>query len=130
MRVLFVDDDAMNRRVVRDMLSVAGITLDEAADGAAGLEMVDREEFGVILMDLRMPGMDGMEATRRIRARDDHKANWPIIIVTADTSMDIRAKCMAQGADEVLMKPVAMQPLLKTMAAMVAARAKQRTKTA
>jgi CheY-like chemotaxis protein len=130
MRVLFVDDDAMNRRVVRDMLGIAGVALDEAADGQAGLDMVESNEFSLILMDLRMPGMDGMEATRRIRARTDHKAEWPIVVLTADTSADIRERCMSQGADEVMMKPVAMQPLFKMMALIIAARAKQRAKSA
>jgi len=130
MRVLFVDDDAMNRRVVRDMLGIAGVALDEAADGQAGLDMVESNEFSLILMDLRMPGMDGMEATRRIRARTDHKAQLPIVVLTADTSADIRERCMSQGADEVMMKPVAMQPLFKMMASIVAARAKLRAKSA
>lgn len=130
MRVLFVEDDPMNRRVVRDMLSVAGIALEEAHDGQMGLDMVEKGEYSVILMDLRMPGMDGLEAIAHIRARGDHKAHWPIIVVTADTSMDIRAHCMAGGADEVLMKPVAMQPLFKAMAGMIATRAKQKAMSA
>src|SRR5262245_22755317 len=125
MRVLFIEDDPMNRRVVRDMLKVAGATLDEAHDGPMGLEMVDREDYSVLLVDLRMPGMDGIEVIRNIRARTDHKAHWPIIVVTADTSADIRQHCMSNGADEALMKPVAMQSLFKTMAMMIAARAKQ-----
>jgi CheY-like chemotaxis protein len=54
MRVLFVDDDSMNRRVVRDMLVLAGVELDEAADGPTGLTMVDRHDYAVVLMDLRM----------------------------------------------------------------------------
>lgn len=120
----------MNRRVVRDMLSVAGIALEEAHDGQMGLEMVEKGDYSVILMDLRLPGMDGLEAIGHIRARGDHKANWPIIVVTADTSVDIRARCMAGGADELLMKPVAMQPLFKTIASMIAARAKQKTMSA
>lgn len=125
MRVLFVEDDAMNRRVVRDMLGVAGITVEEAPDAEAGLAMVDARDFAVVLMDLRMPGMDGLEAIKRIRERKDYKANWPIIVVTADTSLHIREACIAGGADELLMKPVAMQPLFKTMATMIAARSKQ-----
>ena len=124
MRVLFVDDDAMNRRVVRDMLAVAGLTLDEAPDAESGLDIIDRHDFSVILMDLRMPGMDGLEAIQHIRARSDAKAKLPIIVVTADTSANIREHCMANGADELLMKPVAMKPLFKTMAAMMAKRAK------
>jgi DNA-binding response OmpR family regulator len=68
--------------------------------------------------------MDGMEAIRLIRARADHKAQLPIVVVTADTSADIRADCLRNGADELLMKPVAMQPLFKTMAATIARKAK------
>lgn len=123
MNVLFVDDDAMNRRVVRDMLQVAGVTLHEAADGEAGLAMVESTEFDLILMDLRMPGMDGLTAINHIRNRDDAKANLPIIVVTADTSLNIREDCIAGGADELLQKPVAMKSLFKTMGQMIAARA-------
>lgn len=125
MRVLFVEDDPMNRRVVRDMLTVAGIDLEEACDGAQGLHMIDRADFSVVLMDLRMPGMDGLEAIRRIRARTDYKAHVPIVVVTADTSANIRADCIGQGADDLLMKPVAMQPLFKTVAATIARKSKQ-----
>jgi CheY-like chemotaxis protein len=124
------DDDEAARLSIGQMLRLRKHRVEGFSSAEAALAWPGLPEADCIICDIRMPGMDGMEATRRIRARDDHKANWPIIIVTADTSMDIRAKCMAQGADEVLMKPVAMQPLFKTMAAMVAARAKQRTKTA
>ncbi|MEZ5938415.1 MAG: response regulator [Hyphomonadaceae bacterium] len=130
MRVLFVDDDAMNRRVVRDMLLVAGVTLDEAEDGQAGLDSVDREEYSLVLMDLRMPGMDGLTAIRRIRAREDAKAHVPIIVVTADTSLHMRDECLAAGADDVLMKPVAMKMLFKAMGQVVAMYAKRQAASA
>lgn len=130
MRVLFVDDDAMNRRVVRDMLAVAGVTLEEAADGRSGLDMIEHVEYALVLMDLRMPGMDGLEAISQIRSRSDAKAKLPVIVLTADTSIDLRAKCLAGGADDLLMKPVAMQSLFKAMASAVAARASIATKSA
>lgn len=125
MRVLFVDDDAMNRRVVRDMLVLAGVELDEAPDGRTGLDMVEVNDYAVVLMDLRMPGMDGLEAIAHLRARSDSKAAVPIIVVTADTSADIREDCISKGADELLMKPVAMQPLFRAMASIIAARSKE-----
>lgn len=111
MQVLFVEDDAMNRRVVKDMLSVAGAEMAEAPDAETGLAMIGEGGYDVILMDLRMPGMDGLTAIRHIRARDDDKARLPVIVVTADTTMDIRADCLSQGADEVILKPVAMKAL-------------------
>jgi CheY-like chemotaxis protein len=125
MRVLFVDDDAMNRRVVRDMMQLAGVALEEAPDGETGLKMVEAGEYAVILMDLRMPGMDGLTAIRHIRARGDAKAKLPIIVVTADTSRDIREICLAGGADDVMLKPVAMKALFKTMGEAIAAHAKR-----
>lgn len=120
MQVLFVEDDAMNRKVVKDMLSVFGASMAEAEDAETGLRMIEEGEFNVILMDLRMPGMDGFEAIRRVRARTDAKANLPIIVVTADTAVDLREKCLAIGADDVILKPVAMGLLLKSMSKLLA----------
>lgn len=120
MNILFVDDDAMNRRVVKDMLSVVGAQMDEADCGESGLLMVDASDYQVILMDLRMPGMDGLTATRLIRERADTKAQVPIIVVTADTSSDLAERCTSAGADGVLMKPVAMASLIDTIGQLMA----------
>lgn len=120
MQVLFVEDDAMNRRVVKDMLSVVGAQMSEAPDAETGLRMIDEGQFQVVLMDLRMPGMDGLTAIRHLRARSDQKAQLPVIVVTADTALELREHCIEQGADEVLMKPVAMGKLLKAISQMIA----------
>ena len=120
MNVLFVEDDRMNRRVVRDMLDVAGATMIEAEDGEAGLAAVEAGDFEIVLVDLRMPGMDGMEVIRRIRARGDAKARVPIIVVTADTAADLRERCLAAGADDLLFKPVAMDALFDAMGRILA----------
>ena len=119
MRVLFVEDDAMNRRVVKDMLSVIGAKMDEAPDAETGLQMIEDGAFDIILMDLRMPGMDGLTAIRHLRARTDQKAKLPVIVVTADTAAGLRERCLADGADEVILKPVAMNVLLKAMSRML-----------
>jgi CheY-like chemotaxis protein len=120
MQVLFVEDDPMNRRVVKDMLKVVGADMNEAEDAETGLQMIDRDDFNIILMDLRMPGMDGLTAIRHLRARNDAKATLPVIVVTADTAIDLRDQCIASGADEVILKPVAMGALLDAMGRMVA----------
>jgi CheY-like chemotaxis protein len=119
-KVLFIEDDPMNRRVVGDMLSVAGATMTEAEDGASGLRVLDHEDFQIVLVDLRMPGMDGVEVITRIRSRADAKARIPIIVVTADTAADLRDRCLAAGADEVLFKPVAMDALFDAMGRILA----------
>lgn len=120
MQVLFVEDDAMNRRVVRDMLRVVGADMEEAADAETGLRMIDENTFNIILMDLRMPGMDGLTAIGHLRGRTDAKAMLPVIVVTADTAIDLRERCMAGGADDVILKPVAMGALLSAIGRMVA----------
>lgn len=119
-QILFVEDDAMNRRVVKDMLSVAGADMAEAADAESGLKMIDEGDFNIILMDLRMPGMDGLTAIRHIRSRTDAKSTLPVIVITADTAMDLRETCLTQGADEVLLKPVAMNALFDAIGRMLA----------
>lgn len=116
MNILFVEDDAVNRRVLKAMIEQAGSTLFEAENALRGLEMIDQNSYDLILMDLRMPGMDGMTAIRKIRERGDEKAKLPIIVVTADTAPDIRANCIAGGADDLIMKPVAMSALFDVIA--------------
>ena len=120
MNILFVEDDAMNRRVVRDMLTVAGATMDEAHDAESGLQMIDERQYDIVLMDLRMPGMDGLTAIKHIRARTDEKASVPVIVVTADTALDICRDCIDQGADEVILKPVAMSKLFDAIGRLIA----------
>jgi two-component system response regulator QseB len=120
MRVLFIEDDRMNRRVVKDMLDVAGVEMEEADSGEAGLRTLDESGFDMLLIDLRMPGMDGITVIDRIRSRDDAKARLPIIVVTADTAPDLRERCIAAGADDVLFKPVAMEALFDAMGRLLA----------
>jgi CheY-like chemotaxis protein len=118
--VLFIEDDRMNRRVVKDMLDVAGVSMVEAESAERGLEILDEQEFAMILVDLRMPGMDGITAIQHIRARGDAKAKVPIIVVTADIAPDLRERCLAAGADDVIFKPVAMDSLFDAMGMILA----------
>ena len=122
MRVLFVEDNEVNRRVVKEMLAAGGIEMSEAEDGAAGLKMIEANDYDLVLMDLRMPGMDGMTAIRHIRARPDDKATVPVIVVTADAGSTIDADCKDAGADEVILKPVSMTNLYDTIGALLARR--------
>lgn len=120
MSVLFIEDDRMNRRVVRDMLDVAGAAMVEAESAEIGLGLIDANDFDVILVDLRMPGMDGITAIRHIRARADAKARLPIIVVTADTAVDLRERCLRAGADDIIFKPVAMDALFEAIGRVLA----------
>jgi two-component system response regulator QseB len=118
--VLFIEDDRMNRRVVNDMLDVAGVTMVEAESAERGIEIIDEQDFSIVLLDLRMPGMDGVTAIEHIRARGDAKGRVPIIVVTADIAPDLRERCLAAGADDVIFKPVAMDALFDAMGRILA----------
>lgn len=112
----------MNRRVVRDMLDVAGVGMAEAESGELGLSLIEANEFDVVLLDLRMPGMDGLTVIARVRGRTDDKATLPIVVLTADTAVDLRDRCLEAGADDVLFKPVAMEALFDSIGRVLAAR--------
>ena len=112
----------MNRLVVRDMLRVGGAQMIEADSAETGHREIDAEDFDVVLMDLRMPGTDGLSAIKQIRMRTDHKAGVPIIVITADTAPGLRAKCIAGGANDLLLKPVVMEDLFNMIAHVAASR--------
>lgn len=110
----------MNRRVVKDMLDVAGAHMVGAEDAESGLTLIGEQDFDIVLMDLRMPGMDGITAIHHIRDRMDAKAKLPVIVVTADTAVDLREHCLREGADDVLFKPVAMDSLFDAIGRLMA----------
>ena len=87
--------------------------------GVSGIARLEREEFDVLLLDLRMPEMDGFDVMRALRGRDDKLKQIPIIVVTADASPGLEDQCLATGADAVLFKPIAMQSLFDTIAQLV-----------
>src|SRR6185312_9070027 len=91
MRILFVEDNEVNRLVVKEMLRAGGHDMAEAEDGRAGLDMIEANDYDLILMDLRMPGMDGLTAIRHIRARDDAKAALPVVVITVDDGLTLGA---------------------------------------
>ena len=122
MNVLFVEDDPMNRRVVKDMLHVVGAEMAEAENAETGLRLIQENDFDIVLMDLRMPGMDGLTAIRHLRTRCDAKRDVPVIVVTADTAVDLKQRCVDSGADEVILKPVAMGALLDALGRMAVKR--------
>ena len=115
MHVLFIDDDAVNRHVARDMLSVAGVQMAEADSALKGVDMIEAGDFDCVLMDLRMPGVNGLEALRLIRARADAKRSLPVIMLTADMAPGLAGECLREGADDFLTKPVDMDALFKAI---------------
>ena len=106
MRVLIVDDHPVNREMMRLMLAAADCETVEAADGVEAVEQAQAGDFDLILMDLRMPRLDGLAATERIRALDAPVAAAPILAVTADAMPEDAARCRNAGMDGHLAKPI------------------------
>lgn len=106
-QVLVVEDDRVNQRVAIGFLEARGYVAAGANDGAEALARLEEEAFDMVLMDCMMPGMDGYEATRAIRAKDDPGApRIPIIALTADVSTESRRGCLEAGMDDYLTKPI------------------------
>src|SRR5919109_2941056 len=103
-RILVIEDTEDNRQIIRDLLTSVGYEIIEAADGVDGVEMAETHRPDLILMDIQLPGMDGYEATRRIRAVPD-LAQVPIIAVTSYALSGDEAKTREAGCDGYVAKP-------------------------
>ena len=110
--VLVVDDHPINREVAGLMLSAFGCEIVEAHDGAQAVEAAEMHHLDLILMDVRMPVMDGLEATRRIRSLDGVSAMVPIAAMTADAMPEDIARTRAAGMDAHMAKPISQAGLL------------------
>ena len=104
-RVLVVDDDAVNLRVVDMMLRRLGLETKLVNNGLEAVDLASRETWDVVFMDLRMPGIDGLEATRRIRRRLDGRP-LRIVALTANAMSEDRDGCLAAGMDDFITKPL------------------------
>jgi signal transduction histidine kinase/ActR/RegA family two-component response regulator len=113
-RVLVVEDEPINREITTLMLNELGLLTDVAGDGAEALERVQCTSYDLILMDMQMPTMDGLEATRQIRAKLGI-TQVPIVAMTANAFVEDRAACMAAGMNDFLSKPVEYERLLDSL---------------
>lgn len=114
-RLLIVEDIPANHLVAATLLRREGFKVDVAESGPAGIALVQRVPYDLVFMDLIMPDMDGLEATRRIRALSGPMADLPIVALTATTSNDDRTRCMSAGMDDMLGKPIRPAALYATI---------------
>ncbi|MBK7661078.1 MAG: response regulator [Betaproteobacteria bacterium] len=128
-RVLLVEDNEMNQEVARELLVDAGIHVDVAADGAIGLEKLRTGTYDLVFMDMQMPVMDGLAATRAIRAMSGYE-RLPIVAMTANAMVQDRERCLAAGMNDFLAKPIEPDQVWACLARWIVPRAKQAGGTA
>jgi CheY-like chemotaxis protein len=104
-RILVVDDNRISQQVIGALLGKGGWQFHTASDGFAAIDAASRDSYQLILMDLQMPGMDGIEATARLRQLPGY-AEIPVMALTADVSDQVRAKCREAGMNAFLDKPI------------------------
>ena len=114
-RVLLAEDNHINAVLASTILKRAGHAVEVAANGAEAVDALRREDYDIILMDMHMPEMDGLEATQAIRALDGEEARIPIVALTANAMGSEERKCIAAGMDDFLSKPFEPDDLLSVI---------------
>jgi len=122
--VLVADDNAVNALLASSALKAAGFRVDTAGTGAEALERMNESDYAVVFMDIRMPVMDGIEATRRIRALAGPASQTPIVALTADIDPDLEERARRAGISQLAAKPID-PPRLRELATYWAGRHKQ-----
>jgi len=117
MRVLIVDDSKANRNIARVLIESGGHVVEEAESGLAAVQAVSQSSYDVILMDIAMPEMDGLAATRAIRALEGAQSRVPIIAWTAHDVPGMRGQTRSAGMNAYLTKPIVRATLLSTIQA-------------
>ncbi len=114
MRVLLVEDNAVNREIAEELLALLGVHVEVARSGQEALDRLQASApsaYDLLFMDCHMPGMDGFEATRRIREREQPGEHLPIVAMSASATVEDRQRCTAVGMDDFLAKPIYLDAL-------------------
>ncbi len=119
LHILVAEDNTVNQKVVQQLLAHLGYRADVVASGVEVLDALERQNYDVILMDVQMPDMDGLEATRRLKARFGHEAAPRVIAMTASAMLGDREKCLAAGMDAYVSKPVELDDVRAVLTAVL-----------
>ena len=115
LKLLVAEDNAVNALVIRKMLQRLGHEVDVAVDGARALEVFERGDFDAVLMDVQMPRMDGLEATRLLRLAE-REQHTPVVALTANATTEDRRRCLEAGMDDFITKPIDRKQLDRVLA--------------
>jgi CheY-like chemotaxis protein len=114
MRILLAEDNSVNQMLAVRLLRGLGYTADVAGNGVEAVDAVDADRYDLVLMDVQMPEMDGLEATREIRAR--HGPSGPqIVAMTASAMAEDRDECLAAGMNDYVSKPIRVEELMSAL---------------
>ncbi|ALP52479.1 XRE family transcriptional regulator [Candidatus Tenderia electrophaga] len=116
MRILIIEDDSDLAANIYDYLEAKGHSADAAGDGVTGLHLAITQDYDVIIMDINMPGMDGLTACRKLRQEAGKQT--PVLMLTAKDTLDDKLAGFDSGADDYLVKPFALQELLARLTAL------------
>ena len=117
LRILLAEDNVVNQKLALRLLQQMGYRADVASNGIEAIECIERQRYDVVLMDVQMPEMDGLEASRRIVER------WPdgdrprIVAMTANAMQGDREECLAAGMDDYVTKPIRVDALVQALTA-------------
>jgi signal transduction histidine kinase/CheY-like chemotaxis protein len=115
LRILLAEDNAVNQKLALRLLQQMGYRADVAGNGVEAIECVQRQTYDVVLMDVQMPEMDGLEATRRITAKWQPDARPRIVAMTANAMQGDREQCLAAGMDDYVTKPIRVEALVESL---------------
>jgi CheY-like chemotaxis protein/HPt (histidine-containing phosphotransfer) domain-containing protein len=115
LNILLVEDNKLNQKFAMALLSQAGHRIEVADNGLKAIQAVERSDYDVILMDVQMPEMDGLQATKRIRAMPNPKCAMPIIMLTANAMAGAREQYIAAGANDYVAKPISTDELISKL---------------
>ncbi|HVO06684.1 MAG TPA: GAF domain-containing protein [Burkholderiaceae bacterium] len=115
LRILLAEDNLVNQKLALRLLSQMGYRADVAANGIEAIESIERQPYDVVLMDVQMPEMDGLEASRRITARWQSDQRPRIVAMTANAMQGDREECLAAGMDDYITKPIRVDTLVQAL---------------
>uniref|UniRef100_UPI002583A811 response regulator n=1 Tax=Limnobacter sp. TaxID=2003368 RepID=UPI002583A811 len=115
LHILVAEDNEMNRKIIGHLLDRLGYTYTLTENGQEAVDRVSAEDFDLILMDIRMPVMSGLDATRLIRQMPGRKRNIPILAVSADTLEEQFEECKSAGINDFISKPISRSELEKKL---------------
>jgi CheY-like chemotaxis protein len=115
LRILLAEDNVVNQKLALRLLQQMGYRADLASNGIEAIECLERKPYDVVLMDVQMPEMDGLEASRRITARWQPGARPRIVAMTANAMQGDREQCLAAGMDDYVTKPIRVDALVEAL---------------